>query len=44
MYVDYDYSEDFSPEEIYGDDEGPKYPRTIEDELRDLGMSTSDFI
>jgi hypothetical protein len=39
----YDYSEDFSEEELH-DEERPKYPRTIEDQLRDLGMSTNDFI
>lgn len=37
-----DYSEDFSPEELYEEDE-PQY-KTLEDELREVGMSIHDFI
>lgn len=44
MYVEeYDYSEDFSPEELYEEKEETQY-RTLEDELRDIGMSIHDFI
>ena len=39
----YDYSEDFSPEELYEEEEESQY-RTLEDELRELGMSIRDFI
>lgn len=39
----YDYSEDFSPEELYEEEEESQY-RTLEDELRDVGMSIHDFI
>lgn len=50
MYVkeeSYDYSEDFSPEELYGDYEEEKEKRqykTLEEQLREVGMSIHDFI
>lgn len=40
----YDYSEDFSPEELYEEDEEEFHYRSLEDELRDIGMSIHDFI
>ena len=41
---EFDYSEDFSPEELYGEElEEYKY-KSFEDHLRDLGMSIHDFI
>ena len=39
----YDYSEDFSPEELYEDEE-ESYYKTLEEELREVGMSIHDFI
>ena len=39
----YDYSEDFSPEELYEEEYEPQY-KTLEDELREIGMSIHDFI
>lgn len=40
---EYDYSEDFSPEEIYGEKEEVHYD-SLEDKLREVGMSIRDFI
>lgn len=43
----YDYSQDFSPEELYGDDEEEKEERqykTLEEQLSEIGMSIHDFI
>jgi len=40
---EFDRSEDFSPEEMY--DEEPEYRYvSLEDKLRDVGMSIRDFI
>lgn len=39
----YDYSEDFSPEELYEEKEESEY-HSLEDDLRDVGMSIHDFI
>lgn len=43
IYIEEDYSEDFSPEELYEKEERPQY-KTLEDNLRDVGMSIHDFI
>lgn len=42
-YDDYDYSEDFSPEELH-EKKQPKEYQTLEEQLRDVGMSIHDFI
>lgn len=39
----YNYSEDFSPEELYEEKEEPQY-QSFEDKLRDIGMDIHDFI
>jgi hypothetical protein len=39
----YDYSQDFSPEELHEEEEESQY-KTLEEELRDIGMSIHDFI
>ena len=39
----YDYSEDFSPEELYEEPEYPEY-QSLEDKLREVGMSIHDFL
>lgn len=41
--ISYDYSEDFSPEEIYEEQEEPQY-QSLEDRLKEIGMSINDFI
>lgn len=38
----YDYSEEFSLEEMYEEEE--YYYKTLEEELREVGMSISDFL
>ena len=47
MYIEiqesYDYSEEFSPEELYEEKEEPQY-QSLEDKLREVGMSIHDFI
>lgn len=42
---EYDYSEDFDPDELYEyeKEKGPKY-QTFEEKLREVGMSIHDFI
>lgn len=39
----YDYSQDFSPEELYEEKEESHY-QTLEEQLREVGMSIHDFI
>lgn len=39
----YDYSEDFSPEELYEEEDEREY-QSLEDQLREIGMSIHDFI
>lgn len=39
----YDYSQDFSLEELYEEKEEPQY-QSSEDKLREIGMSIHDFI
>lgn len=39
----YDYSEDFSFEELYEKEEESQY-QSLEDKLREVGMSIHDFI
>lgn len=41
--IHYDYSEDFSPEELHDEEDKVKY-ETLEDKLKEIGMSISDFI
>lgn len=43
QYEPYDYSQDFSPEELYEEKEEPQY-QSLEDKLREVGMSIHDFI
>lgn len=47
MYIEtqesYDYSEEFSPEELYEEKEESQY-QSLEEQLRDIGMSIRDFI
>lgn len=39
----YDYSQDFSPEELY-DEKQEYHALTLEEQLREVGMSVHDFI
>lgn len=39
----HNYSEDFSPEELYEEKEEPQY-QSLEDKLREIGMDIHDFI
>ena len=43
QYEPYDYSQDFSPEELYEEKEEHQY-QSLEDKLREVGMSIHDFI
>ena len=43
QYESYDYSQDFSPEELYEEKEEHQY-QSLEDKLREVGMSIHDFI
>lgn len=43
QYEPYDYSQDFSPEELYEEKEEPQY-QSLEDKLKEVGMSIHDFI
>lgn len=44
QYEPYDYSQDFSPEELYGEKEEEHHYQSLEDKLREVGMSIHDFI
>ena len=39
----YDYSQDFSPEELYEEKEKPEY-KTLEEQLSEIGMSINEFL
>lgn len=41
---EYDRSEDFSPEELYDEDEDSVHFETLEDKLFEIGMSMRDFL
>lgn len=40
---EFDRTEDFSPEELYDEEPEDRY-ESLEDKLRDIGMSIRDFI